>query len=91
MPQSYTFFVRSWPGLTAVYVTNYMDKSLATTLGHLYQKRKKHPIKKLFTPTPVIETEDGMPPNKQPKLNVIFDWINKTDSIIYSDQNDHFP
>ena len=76
--------------MTAVYITKYLDKSLAATLIYLDQKLKYIRLAKLFTPTYVTETEDDMHPNQELKYNVVFDCIETTNSIIYSDQTGHF-
>ena len=75
----------------ASYVTKYLDKSLATNLGHLYQKLKYIQSEKILTPTYFTEREYDMHPNQEPKFNIIFSCIDTTDGIVYSDQTGHFP
>ena len=78
------FFI-SWPGLTCAAINKYLDKSLASSKGHLHQTQQGSRSTK-----DVLTSEADAHPRLQRKIKEVFIKI-KPLGTVYSDQTGTFP
>ena len=85
----------SWPGLTVSLVTKHLEKSLATSKGHLRMQQKNVQSTKISKDLPIAASLDVAPsqePNN-PRTHVVYATVMPMDELrkSYSDQTGQFP